>query len=268
MKNHFVILFTVLSLNSYAQLDTIYTNNKKIACNVKEITNEAVKFSYSGEEMVNSLYSKLVQKILFKSGRIQIFNETTAYKKVTGADDFNKVTITSVENEVIGLVNLEDITSKAQAGTVFANMEKVKEKAIKKLKIKAAMLGANIIYLSQSQTTGFSVGNTGYTKSLEGIAYSNILPNFDEFIHSIGNKTTFQTEEKIKFSSHDDDFSPKEFSKNVILNKIYNENGLIMINATITGVPSSLFRVIDFTNSSYTLVWKDKDIIYNIKVKI
>jgi hypothetical protein len=268
MKNLFVMMLTVLSLNSYAQLDTIFTNNKKIACNVKEITNESVKFSYSGEEIINSLYSKTVQKILFKTGRIQIFNETSTYKKVTGADDFNKVTITSVENEVVGLFNLGDISSKAQAGTVFANMEKVKEKATKKLKIKAAMLGANLIYLSQSQTSGFSIGNTGYTKSVEGIAYSNMLPNFDEFIHLIGSKTIFQTNGKIKFSSHDDDYSIKEFSKNVQLNKIYNENGLIMINATISGISSNTFRVIDFTNIAYSLVWKDKDIIYNIMVKI
>jgi len=39
---------------------------------------------------------------------------------------------------------LGDVASKEQAGTSFANMDKLKERVTKRIKIQAAMLGANI----------------------------------------------------------------------------------------------------------------------------
>ncbi len=178
MKKLIVLLLTVLSIQAFSQIDTVFTNGKKIPCNVKEITPDAIKFSYVGEDVINSIYMTSVQKIIYKSGRIQIFSESKSYKDVTGAEDFEKVTITSLENDITGMSNFGDISSKAQAGTVFTGMDKVIEKADKRLKIQAAMLGANIIYLTQSKKKGYSLGTNGMSKSMVGIAFSDRLPNF------------------------------------------------------------------------------------------
>ncbi len=56
-----------------AQMDTVVLNNEKIACSVKEITPDAIKYTLPGEDIMNSVYKNTVQKIIFKSGRVQIF---------------------------------------------------------------------------------------------------------------------------------------------------------------------------------------------------
>ena len=58
------ILLTILTVScSYAQMDTVFVNNQKIVCSVKEITPEAIKYSFPGEDLVNSVYKNTVQKI-------------------------------------------------------------------------------------------------------------------------------------------------------------------------------------------------------------
>jgi len=82
MKTLMVFLFTFIYLHLFAQMDTVFSNGKKIPCTVKEITPDAIKYSYSGEELVNSIYKSTVQKIIFKSGRIQTFSESVHIMKL------------------------------------------------------------------------------------------------------------------------------------------------------------------------------------------
>jgi hypothetical protein len=56
------ISLTALSLTSKAQVDTIYSNNIKIACTVKEITPDAVKYTYPGEDLLNSVYKSTAKR--------------------------------------------------------------------------------------------------------------------------------------------------------------------------------------------------------------
>jgi hypothetical protein len=268
MKMLIVVLVTFLSIQAFSQIDTVFTNGKKIPCNVKEITPDAIKYSYVGEDVINSIYITNVQKIIFKSGRIQIFSESKSYKDVSGADDYDKVTLTSLENDIRGLTNLGDLASKAQAGTVFTDMDKVKEKADKRIKIQAAMLGANIIYLTGSKTKGFSAGTKGMSKSMEGIAFSDRLPNFDEFNKLVGSKSFFLANKKIKFSSDDTEFSQKDYLKSLQILKVNNEGGLIILSAILQGVDTQTFRVINFSNTQFTIVWRDGDTFYNFIVNI
>ena len=50
-------------------------------------------------------------------------------------------TITQVEGEIKGLFKVGEVSSKAKGTTTFSNQERVKERAYKKLKIQAAMMG-------------------------------------------------------------------------------------------------------------------------------
>src|SRR5471030_2380529 len=94
------LLLITATIRSNAQVDTVIVNNQKIACSVKEITPDAVKYTYPGEDVINSVYKNTVQKIIFKSGRVQTFAEATSYKAITGVSDFDNVSITSIESEV------------------------------------------------------------------------------------------------------------------------------------------------------------------------
>jgi len=145
-----LLLFSIL--RSYAQTDTIMINNQKIACSVKEITPDAVKYTYPNEDLINTVYKNTVQKIIFKSGRMQTFAEATSYKTINSVSDYNSVTITSVESEVRGLFKIADVSSKAKGTTVYSNQERVKDRAYRKMKIQAAMFGANVVYLTNQRT--------------------------------------------------------------------------------------------------------------------
>src|SRR5690349_23148616 len=97
----FILLyFAACIFNGMAQSDTIYTNTEKIACSVKEVTQDAVKFVYPNEEIINTVYKNTIQKIVFKSGRVQTFAEATSYKTVRGAEEYENVTFTYVQSEV------------------------------------------------------------------------------------------------------------------------------------------------------------------------
>src|ERR1700748_2824150 len=135
LTKFFVATFLLVSSVRYcsAQTDTIVINNQKTACSVKEITPDAVKYTYPGEDLINTVFKNSVQKIIFKSGRVQTFAESTSYKKVSGVMDFDNVTVTSVESEVRGLYKISEVGSKAKGTTVFSSMEKVKERAYHKL---------------------------------------------------------------------------------------------------------------------------------------
>src|ERR1017187_4120150 len=130
MKFPFLISLAIcLVMKCFGQADTIFSNNEKIPCNVKEITPEAVRYSFPGEELINSVYKNTVQKIVFKNGRVQTFAESTSFKKVDSVGDFDNVTITAVENEILGLYKLGDVSSKAKGTTVYSNQVRVKERA-------------------------------------------------------------------------------------------------------------------------------------------
>ncbi len=274
LKNVFIIaslLFT--SLWTFAQTDTIFTNAEKIACSVKEVSQDAIKFVYPGEEMINTVYKNTVQKIVFKSGRTQTFAEATNFKTVKGAEDYENVSLTSVQNEVNGLFKLGDVSAKAKGTTTLASMEKVKERAYKKLKIVAAMMGANIIYLTQNTTTGnqqgskYQAGNSTET-NLAGVAYSNQLPSYETFNNLIGTRSQFECVEIFKMSQREPDMDQKDVKKSVHISKMYNESGLIMVDADIDGVNFSTFRVIQFYPNEFTLMYKDGERIFNYIVRL
>ena len=131
MKKAIILIFLLcISLANYAQKsDTIFTNNEKIICSVKEITPDAIKFTYPDEDIMNSVFKNSVQKIVFKSGRVQVFAESTSYKKLNTAEDYENVTITQVESEIKGLFKVGEVHSKAKGTTTLSSMERVKGRA-------------------------------------------------------------------------------------------------------------------------------------------
>jgi hypothetical protein len=270
----FILLYSAACIfNCMAQTDTVYTNTEKISCTVKEVTADAVKFVYPNEEIINTVYKNTIQKIVFKSGRMQTFAEATSYKTVNGANEFENVTFSYVQSEVNGLFKLGDVSAKAKGTTVYSSMEKVKERAYKKLKIEAAMMGANIIYIHQNSTEGnqyggkYQSGKTTET-NVAGVAYSNKLPDYETFNNLVRTKTDFQSIQTFKLSQRDADMKQWDETLPVKLMKVYNESGLIMVNAKISGVDEDTFRVIYFTNEEFMLMFKDGERVYNYKVRL
>lgn len=266
------IIFSVaITYACIAQTDTIVLNNQKIACTVKEITPDAVKYSYPGEDLLNSVYKNGVQKIIFKSGRVQTFAESTSYKPVNGVMDYNNVTITSVESEVKGLFKLGDVSSKAKGTTTFSNQERVKERAYRKFKIQAAMLGANIIYLTNQRTEGNKYGyynSSASEANLTGIAYSNTLPDLDNFKKLLGSRANFVAVKQYKLWSSDSDVSQDAINKRFTIANVINDNGIVSIEGTLEGESKiTSFQLASFDSNGFSVAFKDKETAYNIVIK-
>lgn len=275
MKGQIITIIAVaFSTACFGQTDTIFSNNEKISCIVKEISPDAVKFSYPGEDLVNSLYKNSVQKIVFKSGRIQTFAEATSFKKVASVDDYENVTTTQVEGEVRGLFKVGDVSSKAKGTTTLSNQERVKERAYRKLKIVAAMMGANIVYLTDQRTEGnkagtyYQAGSSAET-NLTGIAYTNLLPSIDEFKAAIGDRKSFIVTEEAKLWSSASDMTKTPMRSMFIVTSITNENGIITLNADLQGESKyKIFRVVSFDKEYFNVYYEDRSTSYNLKVKI
>lgn len=268
-----LILFNS-SIFCFAQTDTLMINNEKISCSVSEVTADAVKFKYPGEEMINTVYKNTVQKVIFKSGRIQTFVEATSYKKVTKVDDYENITTTSVESEIKGLFKLGDVSSKAKGTTTFSNQERVKTRAYKKMKIQAAMMGANIVLLSNQRSEGnkyggyFQSGSTTET-SLTGIAYTNQLPNIDDFKKLITDRTTFPVIEEYKMWASDSDLSKSTIKGSFTITNIINDNGIITLEGELSGVKKyNKFRLANFNKESFSIYYQDKSTAYNYTIQI
>jgi hypothetical protein len=272
-KIHFAcIFFLVQSTLCHAQVDTVYSNNEKIACSIKEVTPDAVKFTYPGEDVVNSVYKNTIQKIVFKSGRVQTFAETTSYKAVSSVMDFENVSVTTLESEVRGLYKLSDVSSKAKGTTVFSSQERVKDRAYRKMKIQAAMFGANVILLSSQRTEGNKFG--GYFQSgssaetnLTGIAYSNKLPDFNEFKKTLGSATDFKATKRYELGASFSDVEQEDINKAFTVTNIINENGIIFIEGQLKDEGHvQKFQVPYFEANSFSIAYKYKGTAYNFTI--
>ena len=200
-----------MPLLSYAQIDTIHTFKEVIACTISEINEQNVKFTYPNESLTNSISINRLKKIVFASGRIQEFNNTSL-REVNSVEDWENVTITQLEPEIVGLYKLCDTYSKARGTTTISNVAAVKERAYKKLKIEAALMGANVLNIYDAHTTDNKFGSefeSSQTTStiLSGIAYSNDIPNIDDFKNRLGNKKKFQVKKKVSMSKRSSDYS-------------------------------------------------------------
>ena len=266
------LIILALSFNAYAQkkFDKIYIDNKVIECTIKEVTPDAVKFSYPNEDLLNSIYKNTILKIEYKSGRVEEFSEATSFKTVRSGADWENVSISQVEGEIKGLYKLGDVSSKAKGTTALSNTNKVKDRARKKLKIEAAMMGGNIVYLTQQDTKG-NVWGSEYQASqatetnYAGVAYTNKRPDYNEFETLFKDHKHFKLISKEYLGNNSTEMKIMEPKTNhVILLDIKNESGFIYVQSNIHGEKSDEFRVSYFDNEVVVLMYRDKRKIYNL----
>jgi hypothetical protein len=273
MKKHIINTFILISLvqpvwGQTARLDSIFTSDGLVLANVKKIAPDVIEYSFPDEEVVTAIYKNTVRKIRFKSGRIQSFSEATSLNEVTSVYDYEKVNLTRVEGEIKGLFKIDEIASKAVGTTVLSNITTVKERAFRKLKIQAAMLGGNLIYMLDQSTVGNQAG--GYYQSgkstetiLSGIVYSNKLPNFEDFKMLTKGKKQFSVYQKNYVGRNSTDIEETDtYVKEITIEDIYEENKFIYLK--VKGYENYTLRVISFTNDNITIGWRDKDRIYNM----
>jgi len=79
------------------------------------VTEESVKFSYPGEEILNTLGTNTITKIVFCSGRTQTFADESSFGNVNNGQDWEYVTVIQNDMELKRLYQLDQVNSKAKA---------------------------------------------------------------------------------------------------------------------------------------------------------
>lgn len=145
-KQLFVFLSLFLGVSLYAQDKVVLKNGEEL--NVKVVKNDekTIEFQYPGESMVNVKNKREIKKIVYESGREETINVGIEVPVITSADDWEKVVETYLESDVEGLTRVDEIKATSGWGGALGSSLGYKG-AIKKLKKRAAKLGAGVILI-------------------------------------------------------------------------------------------------------------------------
>ena len=157
MKNFLFLATFLFGLFANAQNDKIFKHNgEEITGKVSKVEEYTIIFKYDGEDTENTLSKYAVQKVVYKSGRVE---EMTEKIIVNGEADWEKVVILEDKSYIAGLKKGDEIRGKT--GFVsFHTGNTADTKAQKKLKIEAAKLGFPFILMTESKDINQS-GATG-----------------------------------------------------------------------------------------------------------
>ena len=262
-------LITTLANAQSAAVDSVYTNEGTLAVNVKEITENGVRYTYPNEDVINTVLKNSVYRIRYKSGRIQSFSEALSLNLVTGSEDWQKVTLSKAESEIKGLYKLEDVNAKAKGTTEFANVNKVKNRAFDKLRMEAAMLGANVVFLTDQATNGNLYGSRFQSARstetfLSGIAYSNRRPNYASFLAQIGTARDFYLKETQTLGNSSTEISTEPGSTVAHIDSLAEEGGQVFVTVSGTDLAPGRYRLTYFDNQKIVLMTRDRKRITNL----
>lgn len=268
MKNiiySFFVIFLGVSLG-FAQepLDSVFTTSDVLAVNIKEVSEDAVKFSYPGEEILNTLGTNTISKIVFRTGRIQTFAAESSFGDVKNGLDWEYVTVIQNDRELKGLYQLDQVNSKAKAATGWGSVGKMENRAKRKLLIETAMNGGNVVFLTQQNSSTRSQKSTS-SSVMGGVAYSSSVPNYVSIKRMIDSNNEFRYVEQHRLGVNDDDM--KIATKNgeeVRLDKVEKNGHLVYVNSSIPDVDETKFRISYFDSEQVILVYRTKKHIVNL----
>lgn len=164
MKNIILSIFILTVYTSFGQSDTIVKRSgEKLAVTIKSNDPSSVSFVYPNEELINTLNKNVIEKLIFKSGRIEECSQTTKLEVINGIDDWEKVIITNNPADVEGLTKVGEVSSKSSFGGAMGQ-NIADKRAREKLKKDAAEMKASIVLL-ETYKNGY------YGTKINGVAY-------------------------------------------------------------------------------------------------
>lgn len=174
------ILFTT-SIFAQQALDKIYLGEEIRMVVIEEVGINTIKYRHKDEATSYIISKHQVDKIEFSSGREEVFE--SPFKPVKSIEESEKVYISYIPQDVEGLKAMGDVYSKATGVTAIASINNVKNRAVRKIKIEAAMLGANVILIGDTFQRGNQYGNENIPANatmttLSGTAYSTEKADF------------------------------------------------------------------------------------------
>lgn len=131
----------------YSQDLLVLRKGDTLDVTIIKIVPDLVEYKYQNEMVVNLIAKKQIHKIIFSSGRIEVFNEKKDQPIIKGKGDWEKVIITFDENDITGLTECGTIVGKSDWGGIASI--KGGENAMREMKKEAAEIGASIILITE-----------------------------------------------------------------------------------------------------------------------
>ena len=172
MKKIIFLMTIFFGLVANAQTDKIFKHNgEEINGKVIKVEEYTLVFKYDGEDTENTLSKYAVEKVVYKSGRVEQMTDKIV---VNGENDWEKVVILEDKSYIAGLKKGDEIRGKT--GFVsFHTGNTADSKAQKKLKMEAAKAGFPFILMTESKDinqSGASGPSFGAVQSIKkGITY-------------------------------------------------------------------------------------------------
>ncbi len=163
-----VMLFcgSLLAQTAKVPVDTIVPlGGKKIPCKVLNVSSTTILYSAPDKTESLALDRKQIEKIIYKTGRIEIFNKPVLTMIEEG--QWEAILVTRDEKDIQGLYNRGVISAKSSPSN--RSKKAAKQSAIIKLQKKAANLGGSIILVTKEEAKGAYGDIPGYV--LEAIVY-------------------------------------------------------------------------------------------------
>lgn len=150
--------------------DIIYQHDgTKMLVNVRKIYLNDLYYTLPGEKKVNKMDQRLVHKIEYKSGKIEILNETPPDVRKVG--DYRKVKVTKDPDDVEGLIEVAKLEAQVEGSDKgYSSPKTLERKATIVLRKKAALLNADIVLITDKKTN-VAFGEIP-SMTLHGTAYS------------------------------------------------------------------------------------------------
>ncbi|HAF27853.1 MAG TPA: hypothetical protein DCG75_02295 [Bacteroidales bacterium] len=150
--------------------DVIFQHDgTKMFVDVKRIYLNDLYYSLPGDSKVNKMDQRLVHKIEYKSGKVEVLNETAPDVREVG--DYRKVKVTEDPDDVEGLIEVAKLEAKSEGSDKgYATPKSLERTAIIVLRRKAALVNADIVLIIEKKSN-VAFGEIPAT-TLYGIAYS------------------------------------------------------------------------------------------------
>ncbi|MDX5478297.1 hypothetical protein [Fontibacter flavus] len=278
MKNILILsFFYAFTVNAFAQtqLDRIHLKDEIKEVLVEEVGSNYIKFKYPNENASYTISKHQVDKIIFSTGREEVFE--SAFKTVTSVHDYENVYISYVPQDVEGLKSLGQVFSKATGVTTLSSINNVNNRAVRKVKMEAAMLGANVVLVGNTFQRGNQYGNENIPgnatmTSISGTAYTSNAKNFnlDEVKNYLNDyQYAFFQKDQLNRNAFDKRTTVEEMydrNLNVKLfrfDEVYEKDGQVYVKSSNLKSKSGELRVLFANEENITLVEQHNNTIYN-----
>jgi hypothetical protein len=129
----------------------IQHDGTKMFVDVKKIQMNDLFYSLPGETKVSKMDQRLVYKIEYKSGKIEILNEKPT--EIRDVGDYRKVKVTYDPKDVDGLIEVARLEARADGSDKsYSTPKSLERTAIIVLRRKAALINSEIILITDKKT--------------------------------------------------------------------------------------------------------------------